>query len=354
MEGAEATPDPGPPILPAAPPSHGEIIPPDEPAAIATIAASIVQTVRADAATAGVAQRDAHPKMHGCVQAEFRVLADLPDDLRVGLFATPHCYQALIRFSNGNPKAQPDAKGDGRGMAIKVLSVSGSVSTTQDFICINNPTFFVRNAPDYVDFQTKGVIRFILASLFPPKIRLHEAITAISIVLKKPDNPLNLQYWSMTPYRFGDTACKFSARPAGPLSPFTDRADPDFLRLNLVRHLDQGSAEFDFLVQRRGDPALMPVEDPTIAWPDTSAPFIPVARIKIPAQAFDTPAQRAFGEALSFTPWHALELHRPLGGINRVRRTVYETISRLRHEINHQVRAEPATLPFLTQPAPDS
>jgi hypothetical protein len=172
-------------------------------------------------------------------------------------------------------------------------------------------------------------------------------------VLKKPNNPLNLQYWSMTPYRFGDTACKFSAHPAGLPSPFTDRTDQDFLRLNLVQHLAQGFAEFDFLVQRRGDPALMPVEDPTILWPETSAPFIPVARIKIPAQTFDTPAQRAFGEALSFTPWHAMEAHRPLGGINRVRRVVYETISRLRHEINHQVRAEPTTLPSLNQPATD-
>ena len=38
----------------------------------------------------------------------------------------------------------------------------------------------------------------------------------------------------------------------------------------------------------------------------------------------------------------ALEAHRPLGGINRLRRTVYETISRLRHDLNGIPRAEPA------------
>ena len=33
--------------------------------------------------------------------------------------------------------------------------------------------------------------------------------------------------------------------------------------------------------------------------------------------------------------------HRPLGGINRARRTIYETISRLRHQRNSAPRREP-------------
>ena len=38
----------------------------------------------------------------------------------------------------------------------------------------------------------------------------------------------------------------------------------------------------------------------------------------------------AFGENISFNPWHALEAHRPLGTINETRRDVYLTISRIR------------------------
>jgi hypothetical protein len=41
-----------------------------------------------------------------------------------------------------------------------------------------------------------------------------------------------------------------------------------------------------------------------------------------------------FGERLSFTPWHALPQHRPLGAINRIRRVVHDTISNLRSELN--------------------
>jgi hypothetical protein len=52
-----------------------------------------------------------------------------------------------------------------------------------------------------------------------------------------------------------------------------------------------------------------------------------VATIRIPAQDFTTEAMKDFAENLSCTPWHSLPEHRPLGGINRVRRTVYETLS---------------------------
>jgi hypothetical protein len=128
-------------------------------------------------------------------------------------------------------------------------------------------------------------------------------------------------------------------QPVAPLSPFNDTAAPDFLRDNLVRR----GAAFDFMVQLRAHPDAMPIEDPTIEWSESAAPFVPVARVTIAPQEFDQPTQRAFCENLSFTPWHGLDAHRPLGGINRVRRTVYETVSQLRHELNGVVRQEPTS-----------
>jgi hypothetical protein len=95
------------------------------------------------------------------------------------------------------------------------------------------------------------------------------------------------------------------------------------------------------MVQLRTRPDAMPIEDPTIIWDETAAPFVPVASITIPPQKFDTPEQEAFCENLSFTPWHCIDAHRPLGGLNRVRRVVYEHISRLRHELNNAPRSEP-------------
>jgi len=329
-------------LIPAVDGSPFEHVQPGEAEQIAAIAEVIAQRVRAQAAADPPARRDAHPKMHGCVEAELKVPEGLPPQLAKGLFSRPGAYQAWVRFSNGAATPAPDKEGDGRGMAIKVMGVAGSRSGTQDLVMINHPTFFVANVSDYVAFnQAANPFRFFIPDLNPLHAHLRDMLIALTIAAQRVSNPLNSRYWSMTPYLYGDRPCKFSARPTGPPSPFADRSTPDFLRDNLVKALDAGDAAFEFCVQLQADPASMPVEDPTIEWREQDAPFVPVARLTIPRQGFDTPERRAFGENLSFTPWHGLDAHRPLGGINRVRRTVYEAISGLRHELNGTVSVEP-------------
>lgn len=48
-----------------------------------------------------------------------------------------------------------------------------------------------------------------------------------------------------------------------------------------------------------------------------------MATVTLPKQDFDTDQQNEFCEGLSFSPWHALPAHRPIGGLNRVRKAVY-------------------------------
>ena len=116
--------------------------------------------------------------------------------------------------------------------------------------------------------------------------------------------------------------------------------DPNYLRKAMAATLTADDACFEFLVQTRQSSS-MKVEDSKTEWKESEAPFIKVATITIPRQTFDSAAQMAFCDNLSFTPWHALPQHRPLGGVNRVRRTVYERISNRRHELNHVPREEP-------------
>jgi len=42
-----------------------------------------------------------------------------------------------------------------------------------------------------------------------------------------------------------------------------------------------------------------------------------------------------------FSPWHGLAAHRPLGGIMRVRKAVYEEAKKFRAERNGRVIQEP-------------
>jgi hypothetical protein len=95
------------------------------------------------------------------------------------------------------------------------------------------------------------------------------------------------------------------------------------------------------MVQFQTDPVKMPVEDPSIEWDEAVSPFVTVATLKIPKQTFDSEPQMAYCEALSFTPWHSLPEHQPIGGINRIRKVVYERASTLRHTANGVPRREP-------------
>jgi hypothetical protein len=99
-------------------------------------------------------------------------------------------------------------------------------------------------------------------------------------------------------------------------------------------HLQDQEARFDLLVQLQTDPVAMPVEDPTVAWDERVSPLRKVATVRIPPQRFETKERMVLGENLSFSPWHTLPEHRPLGGINRVRKGVYEALSKRRHEHN--------------------
>jgi len=328
-----------------------ETVPPDEAALSTGIAAMISEQVVKDRKETGSAHRDAHAKAHGCVRAAFRVDASLPPELRQGVFQEGKSYPAWIRYSNGSGRSQDDSVDDGRGMAVKLMGVPGDKLAdekgTQDFLMISGPAFFVRNAADYVEFTQDAnaghPMRFFFRGANPFRWRLHELKEALNILHRRTSNPLSARYWSLSPFLMGASGpAKFSARPCvKPRAGTSDTRDPNFLRTAMAAQLKDRPACFEFLVQLQTQPEKMPVEDPTIEWPEKASPFRKIAVIDIPAQTFTSAAQQKFCEDLSMNPWHAVAEHRPLGGINRVRKVVYETISKLRHDLNGAARVEP-------------
>jgi len=153
---------------------------------------------------------------------------------------------------------------------------------------------------------------------------------------------LEIEYFSVVPYLFGPRAVKYRLRPTVE-KPSEIPASPsdDFLREAMRQRLAAGEARFDFMVQFQTDPYKMPVEDPSIVWDEQLSPFRKVATVRIPPQRFDSAAQMEFCENLSLNPWHSLPEHRPLGGLNRARKVVYQALTQLRHELNHEPVQEP-------------
>jgi hypothetical protein len=83
----------------------------------------------------------------------------------------------------------------------------------------------------------------------------------------------------------------------------------------------------------------MPIENAAVMWPEEISPYRPIARITVkPQVAWSEARSAAVDDGMSFSPWHGLAAHRPLGGIMRVRKAVYEMAKKFRAEKNRRVR----------------
>ncbi|WP_077048889.1 catalase family protein [Pseudomonas sp. KK4] len=297
--------------------------------------------------------RDAHAKAHGCVRAQVQVLPDLSDDLRQGVFSEPgKTWQATMRLSNGNAYPQFDSIRDARGMAIKLHDVPGKQLLSdqpqrneQDFVMFSHPNFFVSDVAEYrqnISAQADG--KKMLA-FFPGWNPVHwqvrHLLIALATLSPAPPSPIQSTYFSVSPYKFGDANAKFRVTPDPQSCPKYSVAEqnrklPNFLRSALNQQLstDRIAACFVLQIQRQDANKYMPIEDTSIEWSERDAPFQTVARITVPAQDFDSPAQNLQCDNLSFNPWFGLEAHRPIGGINRLRKAVYEAVSDYRHARN--------------------
>lgn len=333
---------------------------PEEGATTLAITESIQQTIRSRYTNDLPALRHVHSKAHGCVLADFQVNKTLQNEHQQGIFQPGASYKAWIRFSNGDSDAtREDKEGDGRGMAIKLMGVSGEKllpdeSHTQDFVMINHPVFFINDPQKYLSLIESLSSSNMLARLSAPfALGIEGSIIAAKINGKKIRNPLYTRYWSMVPYQLGTgsnrRAMKFSAKPCSQLdnTPQSDQLqDPNYLRTAMKNHLDTDAACFDFLIQTRDTRtaagSALSVEMATNEWEESAAPFFKVATITIPKQDFDKPEQHKFCENLSYTPWHSVFEHRPLGGVNRIRKVVYTSTANLRRSMNAVTPTEPA------------
>ena len=298
--------------------------------------------------------RDAHAKAHGCVKAEVTVNPNLPTDLRQGVFAQPgKVWNAWVRFSNGNAYPQQDSANDARGMAIKLLDVPGAKlmpgkghDGEQDFVMFNHPVFFVRDVAEYrQNFNAQASGQKILAffpSWKPNTWEIRHLLIALQTLAPAPASPLQAGYFGIAPYKLGEqNNIKFRTVPTPGACPNyqlpkLNEKLPNFLRTALYQQLsiDRVPACFALQVQKQDANKYMPIEDTSVEWKEKDSPFQTVALVSIPPQDFDSREQNLMCDNLSFNPWHALPEHRPIGGINRLRKAVYEAVSVYRHERN--------------------
>ncbi len=305
----------------------------DEEARFEAYAAQFAELQRSKSQKHGVG-RVLHRKQHLGLSARVEVVDDLPEHARHGLFASPGSYDARVRLSNGGTDRAADKRPDVRGFAIKVLGVSGpgalgGDTAEQDFLLINHPAFGFPSSDEFVGLvmsSSRGqlaLIRYLIGryGLFGGIGQLRR----LARTFGAPFSGFALQpMFSAAPIACGPYAAKVRLLPQGH-SPTPPALRTDW-SADIVQRLAGGDLQWALQLQFYVDDATTPIEDASVVWLDSEAPFTTVARLVIPQQNPNSDAGRALAdeiEAAHFDPWNALADHRPLGEIMRARKATY-------------------------------
>lgn len=335
---------------------------------------AIIAAMQGEAAVTGERYhhgvRTSHAKSHGLLKGEMRVLGDLPEELRQGLFVTPgRTYEVLVRMAQVPGEILRDSVSTQRGVAIKVLNVDGEKlpghdeGNTQDFLLDNDNRFPIADAAGFL-VTLKG-----LGAATPAPEAVKQAVSDVARVTnealravggdsalldffghpRRP--PIADAYCSQAPIRYGDYIAKIAVFPVSPSQEALKGEtvdvgdDPDAFRTETVKYFSTKGAEFEVRVQLCTDLKTMPVEDASKEWPEDESPYQPVARITLPPQdAYGAARQAYFDDGLSFSPAHSLAAFRPLGSLMQARLKTYGILSANRHARNGVEQQQPHAL----------
>jgi len=319
----------------------------------------------------GHALRGVHAKSHGILEGYLEVDADLPSDLAQGMFAKPARYPVVVRFSTIPGDILDDSVSVPRGMAVKIIGVEGERlegserDVTQDFVMINGPAFGAPTPKKFLSvlrLLSKTTDKFewlkkILSAVMRQVQQVivavtgHPSVTVATLGGQPETHILGETFYSQAPLRFGDFIAKIAVAPISPelmaliQAPLNVNGVPNGLREAVIDFFKKNGGVWEVRAQLCTDLQLMPIENAAVVWPEEISPYRPIARMTVkPQVAWSETRSSAVDDGMSFSPWHGLATHRPLGGIMRVRKAVYEEAKKFRAQKNGRVIQEPRVM----------
>src|SRR6185369_8702974 len=123
--------------------------------------------------------------------------------------------------------------------------------STQDFVLLSTPAMplgTVKLFRDAIYFANKWSLKwFALKMLFTGQARV---LGALKSLRQHQASPLEIRYWSTTPYRFGDAIVKYSLLPtSGTPTALPGVLTEHYLTEAMERRLAREAVTFDFAVQ---------------------------------------------------------------------------------------------------------
>lgn len=313
--------------------------------------------------------RSVHAKSHALLTGELTIMPGLPPELAQGLFTNAGRYPVVMRFSTTPGDILPDSVSTPRGLAIKIIGVSGERlpgsenDVTQDVVMVNGPAFQTSNAKAFLGnlkllaatTDKAEVLKVAASAVLQGTEKVVEALGGKSGALRglggePPNHPLGETYYTAVPLRYGDFMAKMSLVPVS--EDLTElkghriaMKSKTAIREAMVDHFSIYGGEWELRIQLCTDLETMPIEDAAKIWPEDETPYVTVARLTVePQTAWSQERSAAIDDGMSFSPWHGLAAHRPLGSIMRLRKTAYEASAGFRAKRSGRAIVEPRTM----------
>jgi len=286
------------------------------------------------------AERAVFRKQHGAAKGKLTVANECPSKFRKGLWQGGP-YDVWMRWSSDVAPNIPDQNNNTLGFALKLFGVKGPtlasdnpLASTADLIFQNSDIFFVDNAQEMAAISSEDETNAFTA--------IHKRSLLILNEMAKEEKSLAAaRYCSTLPYAVGEEIVKFRLIAAQPVQTDPPGPSPNYLAEDLKKRLKAGAIGFVMEAQSFVDNSVTPIDRATERWEEAISPFVPVARLDIPAQDIDQVGQAAYGESLAFSPWRTLYENRPLGSIADARRISYPASAAVRRSLNGQPMEEP-------------
>lgn len=289
------------------------------------------------------ATRDAHSKTYAVLQGNLMMEENLPQF--VSKIFSGKNYEVIARLSHANPVISHSKKENPAfGFALKIKNIGG---TDANFPLANFPLFPMKSVSGFLKFFTSlntflvtKADNFVVsamdlphlfrnsAGLLPNLLSFDLARNFAKILNSKNAFILSFDFHSIGVYRLGDYLMKLKLVPHYRHTDFEKNLDQ---KSRTANYIHSTNADFALMIQLCENLKKQPVNDLTKEWKD--APFLKIATLNF-AQDSLLDANDPQIENMGFNPFENPESLLPVGKMQQIRKSVYETSIRTRNEIN--------------------
>ncbi|KAL9602001.1 MAG: hypothetical protein Q9219_002109 [cf. Caloplaca sp. 3 TL-2023] len=299
--------------------------------------------------------RATHVKTQGIVKGTLTIPPELPQHLAQGLFAHPGTYPVCARYANEPVFLQPDNVTGPRGLGLKVFGCPSDEAriadvpgngdlNTQDFLFNNAPMLELTKIDTTLDIMSTREKHFDKPVALSAATKLRkDALKQNAPGMLPNTNIISHSFFTQSAFRFGDYYGHLALFPLldsqkslRSSSQNVSSSDPSTILSDwLFEYFQHQPAKYEFKIQLGTDPAHHPTEDASVVWDEATAPYQTIGTLEFPVQnSFDQERRVFWEDRMRLDPWRGLEAHRPLGSVNRVRKSVYARSAKQRDELN--------------------